>query len=199
MTSALRQMEPKGNDMNTEELIRQLLRNIGENPDRDALKKTPQRVAKFWEYVTRGYKVDIDALLKESVCDDDYSQMILVKDIDYYSLCEHHLVPFFGKAHVAYIPDGKMIGLSKIPRIVDAFACRLQIQERLTNQIADSIQKVLQPRGVAVVVEARHLCMQMRGIEKANSMVTTSAMVGIFREQERTRKEFLDLINITRI
>lgn len=192
-------MEPKGNDMNTEELIRQLLRNIGENPDRDALKKTPQRVAKFWEYVTRGYKVDIDALLKESVCDDDYSQMILVKDIDYYSLCEHHLVPFFGKAHVAYIPDGKMIGLSKIPRIVDAFACRLQIQERLTNQIADSIQKVLQPRGVAVVVEARHLCMQMRGIEKANSMVTTSAMVGIFREQERTRKEFLDLINITRI
>lgn len=199
MTSALRQMEPKGNDMNTEELIRQLLRNIGENPDRDALKKTPQRVAKFWEYVTRGYKVDIDALLKESVCDDDYSQMILVKDIDYYSLCEHHLVPFFGKAHVAYIPDGKMIGLSKIPRIVDAFACRLQIQERLTNQIADSIQKVLQPKGVAVVVEARHLCMQMRGIEKANSMVTTSAMVGIFREQERTRKEFLDLINITRI
>lgn len=192
-------MEPKGNDMNTEELIRQLLRNIGENPDRDALKKTPQRVAKFWEYVTRGYKVDIDALLKESVCDDDYSQMILVKDIDYYSLCEHHLVPFFGKAHVAYIPDGKMIGLSKIPRIVDAFACRLQIQERLTNQIADSIQKVLQPKGVAVVVEARHLCMQMRGIEKANSMVTTSAMVGIFREQERTRKEFLDLINITRI
>ncbi|MGC9363728.1 MAG: GTP cyclohydrolase I FolE [Fidelibacterota bacterium] len=199
MTSALRQMEPKGNDMNTEELIRQLLRNIGENPDRDALKKTPQRVAKFWEYVTRGYKVDIDALLKESVCDDDYSQLILVKDIDYYSLCEHHLVPFFGKAHVAYIPDGKMIGLSKIPRIVDAFACRLQIQERLTNQIADSIQKVLQPKGVAVVVEARHLCMQMRGIEKANSMVTTSAMVGIFREQERTRKEFLDLINITRI
>ncbi len=199
MTSALRQMEPKGNDMNTEELIRQLLFNIGENPDHDALKKTPQRVAKFWEYVTRGYKVDIDALLKESVCDDDYSQLILVKDIDYYSLCEHHLVPFFGKAHVAYIPDGKMIGLSKIPRIVDAFACRLQIQERLTNQIADSIQKVLQPKGVAVVVEARHLCMQMRGIEKANSMVTTSAMVGIFREQERTRKEFLDLINITRI
>lgn len=199
MTSALRQMEPKGNDMNTEELIRQLLHNIGENPDRDALKKTPQRVAKFWDYVTRGYKVDIDALLKESVCDDDYSQMILVKDIDYYSLCEHHLVPFFGKAHVAYIPDGKMIGLSKIPRIVDAFACRLQIQERLTNQIADSIQKVLQPKGVAVVVEARHLCMQMRGIEKANSMVTTSAMVGIFREQDRTRQEFLDLIKITRI
>lgn len=192
-------MEPKGNDMNTEELIRQLLHNIGENPDRDALKKTPQRVAKFWDYVTRGYKVDIDALLKESVCDDDYSQMILVKDIDYYSLCEHHLVPFFGKAHVAYIPDGKMIGLSKIPRIVDAFACRLQIQERLTNQIADSIQKVLQPKGVAVVVEARHLCMQMRGIEKANSMVTTSAMVGIFREQDRTRQEFLDLIKITRI
>lgn len=185
--------------MNMEELIRQLLSNIGEDPDRDALQKTPQRVAKYWEYVTRGYQVDIEALLQESVCDEDYSQMILVKDIDYYSLCEHHLVPFFGKAHVAYIPDGKMIGLSKIPRIVDAFACRLQIQERLTNQIADTIQNVLKPKGVAVVVEARHLCMQMRGIEKANSMVTTSAMVGIFREQERTRKEFLDLINITRI
>jgi len=193
-------MEPKGIDnMNMEELIRQLLSNIGEDPDRDALQKTPQRVAKYWEYVTRGYQVDIEALLQESVCDEDYSQMILVKDIDYYSLCEHHLVPFFGKAHVAYIPDGKMIGLSKIPRIVDAFACRLQIQERLTNQIADTIQNVLKPKGVAVVVEARHLCMQMRGIEKANSMVTTSAMVGIFREQERTRKEFLDLINITRI
>lgn len=193
-------MEPKGNDnMNMEELIRQLLLNIGEDPDRDTLKKTPQRVAKYWEYVTRGYQADIEALLQESVCDEDYSQMILVKDIDYYSLCEHHLVPFFGKAHVAYIPDGKMIGLSKIPRIVDAFACRLQIQERLTNQIADTIQNVLKPKGVAVVVEARHLCMQMRGIEKANSMVTTSAMVGIFREQERTRKEFLDLINITRI
>lgn len=192
-------METKGDNMNTEELVRQLLLNIGENPDRDTLKKTPQRVAKYWEYVTRGYHVDIEALLQESVCDEDYSQMILVKDIDYYSLCEHHLVPFFGKAHVAYIPDGKMIGLSKIPRIVDAFACRLQIQERLTNQIADTIQNVLKPKGVAVVVEARHLCMQMRGIEKANSMVTTSAMVGIFREQERTRKEFLDLINITRI
>lgn len=185
--------------MRTEELIRQLLINIGEDPTRDSLKKTPQRVAELWDDITQGYKVDIDALMRESVCDDDYSQMILVKDIDYYSLCEHHLVPFFGKAHVAYIPDGKMIGLSKIPRIVDAFARRLQIQERLTNQIAKAIQSVLQPKGVAVVIEATHLCMQMRGVEKHNSVVTTSAMFGIFREQKSTRMEFLDLIKISRI
>jgi len=185
--------------MKTEELIHQLLINIGEDPGRDSLKKTPQRVAELWDDVTQGYKVDIEELMRESVCDDDYSQMILVKDIDYYSLCEHHLVPFFGKAHVAYIPDGKMIGLSKIPRIVDAFARRLQIQERLTNQVAEAIQSVLQPKGVAVVMEATHLCMQMRGVEKHNSVVTTSAMFGIFREQESTRMEFLDLIKISRI
>lgn len=185
--------------MKTEELIHQLLINIGEDPERDSLKKTPQRVAEFWDYVTQGYKVNIDALMEESVCNDDFSQMILVKDIDYYSLCEHHLVPFFGKAHVAYIPDGKMIGLSKIPRIVDAYARRLQIQERLTNQIAETIQKVLKPKGVAVIIEARHLCMHMRGVEKTNSVVTTSAMFGIFREQDRTRKEFLDLIQMSRI
>ncbi len=185
--------------MKTEELIHQLLINIGENPEREALLKTPERVAKFWEHATQGYKVDIDALMQESVCDDDYSQMILVKDIDYYSLCEHHLVPFFGKAHIAYVPDGKMIGLSKIPRIVNAFARRLQIQERLTNQIAETIQNVLKPKGVAVVIEATHLCMQMRGVEKQNSVVITSAMFGIFREQERTRMEFLDLLKISRI
>ena len=185
--------------MKTEELIRQLLINIGEDPERDALQKTPKRVAEFWNYATQGYIVDIDALMHESVCNDDYDQMILVKDIDCYSLCEHHLVPFFGKAHVAYIPDGKMIGLSKIPRIVNAFAQRLQIQERLTNQIAETIQNVLKPKGVAVVVEATHLCMLMRGVEKLNSTVTTSAMFGIFRQQERTRMEFLDLIKISRI
>ncbi|MCG2715599.1 MAG: GTP cyclohydrolase I FolE [Candidatus Marinimicrobia bacterium] len=185
--------------MQTEELIRQLLINIGEDPSRDSLEKTPERVAEFWGYATRGYKVDIDALLKESVSNDKYDQMILIKDIDYYSLCEHHLVPFFGKAHIAYIPDGKTIGLSKIPRIVDAFARRLQIQERLTNQVAEAIQNVLQPKGVAVIIEATHLCMQMRGVEKHNSVVTTSAMFGVFRENERTRMEFLDLIKISRI
>ena len=185
--------------MQTEELIRQLLINIGEDPERDSLRKTPQRVAEFIAYATRGYQVDVEALMKESVCDDDISQMILVKDIDYYSLCEHHMAPFFGKAHVAYIPDGKMIGLSKIPRIVDAYAQRLQIQERLTNQIAESIQQFLKPKGVAVVIEARHLCMHMRGVEKTGSVVTTSAMLGIFREADRTRKEFLDLINISHI
>lgn len=185
--------------MKTEELIHQLLINIGEDPERDVLNKTPERVAEFWEYATRGYKVDIDALLKESVSNDKYDQMILVKDIDYYSLCEHHLLPFFGKAHIAYIPDGKTIGLSKIPRIVDAFANRLQIQERLTNQIAEAIQNVLKPKGVAVVIEAAHLCMQMRGVEKHNSVVTTSVMFGVFRENERTRMEFLNLIKISRI
>jgi len=182
--------------MQTEELIRQLLINIGEDPDRGTLPKTPKRVAELWKFITRGYQTDVNALLKESVCDEPYDQMILVKDIEFYSLCEHHLLPFFGKAHVAYIPDGKMIGLSKIPRIVDAFARRLQIQERLTDQIAKTIQQALQPLGVAVVIEAVHLCMRMRGVEKQNSTVTTSAMYGIFREQERTRMEFLDLIKI---
>ncbi len=182
--------------MKTEELIRQLLINIGEDPDRDTLLKTPKRVAELWKFITQGYQTDVNALLQESVCQEPYDQMILVKDIEFYSLCEHHLLPFFGKAHVAYIPNGKMIGLSKIPRIVDAFARRLQIQERLTDQIAKTIQQALQPRGVAVVVEAVHLCMHMRGVEKQNSVVTTSAMYGIFREQERTRMEFLDLIKI---
>jgi GTP cyclohydrolase I len=196
MISVPRQRLKKVNQMQTVELIRQLLINIGENPNRDTLPKTPQRVAELWKFITRGYQTDFNALLQESVCNEPYDQMILVKDIEFYSLCEHHLLPFFGKAHVAYIPNGKMVGLSKIPRIVDAFARRLQIQERLTDQIATAIQQVLQPRGVGVVIEAVHLCMRMRGIEKQNSTVTTSAMYGIFREQERTRMEFLDLIKM---
>jgi len=185
--------------MKTEELIRELLINIGEDPERAGIQKTPSRVASMWEYITQGYKVDVEALLKESVCDDEYNQMILVKDIDYYSICEHHLVPFFGKAHVAYIPDGKIIGLSKIPRIIDAFARRLQIQERMTNQIAESLERALKPKGVGVVIEARHLCMQMRGIEKQNSVVMTSAMLGEFHTEDQARNEFLMLIGVSRI
>jgi len=185
--------------MKTEELIRELLINIGENPERTGIQKTPSRVASMWEYITQGYKVDVEALLKESICDDKYDQMIVLKDIDYYSICEHHLVPFFGKAYVAYIPDGKIIGLSKIPRIVDAFARRLQIQERMTNQIAESLERALKPRGVAVVIEARHLCMQMRGVEKQNSVITTSAMLGEFHSEDHARNEFLQLIGISKM
>ncbi len=185
--------------METEELIRNLLKNIGEDPDRPELLKTPQRVTKMWGFLTQGYAVDVKALLEDSVCDEKYSQMIMVRDMNYYSLCEHHLLPFYGKAHVAYIPNGKMIGLSKIPRVVDAFARRLQIQERMTNQIAEAIQEAVHPDGVAVVIEAAHMCMQMRGVEKQNSVVTTSALFGIFREDERSRNEFLHLIGHSRL
>ena len=185
--------------MKTEELIRELLINIGEDPERAGIQRTPYRVAKMWDYITKGYNVDVESLLKESICDDKYDQMIVVKDIDYYSICEHHLVPFFGKACVAYIPDGKIIGLSKIPRIVDAFARRLQIQERMTNQIAESLERALKPKGVAVVIEARHLCMQMRGIEKQNSVVTTSTMLGEFHSEDQARNEFLQLIGFSKI
>ena len=185
--------------MQTETLVRDLIGFIGEDPDRKELRKTPARVTEMWQHITRGYRTEVAALLKDSVCDEPYSQMIMVRDINYYSICEHHLLPFFGKAHVAYIPNGKMIGLSKIPRLVDAFACRLQIQERLTNQIAEALQDTLKPHGVAVVIEATHLCMQMRGIEKQNSVVTTSALFGSFREDERSRNEFLHLVGQPRV
>jgi len=185
--------------MQTEALIRELLNNIGENPERPELLKTPARVARFWQYITQGYQVDVPNLLSEAVSTGDYNQMILVKDIDFYSLCEHHLVPFFGKAHVAYIPDGRIIGFSKIPRIINAFAQRLQLQERLTQQIADALQQALQPLGVGVVIEARHLCMQMRGVEKQNATITTSVMLGELHSEAQTREEFLKLIHISRI
>ncbi|HOO15040.1 MAG TPA: GTP cyclohydrolase I FolE [Candidatus Marinimicrobia bacterium] len=181
--------------METEEIIRNLLVNIGENPNRPELLKTPARVAKFWQHVSQGYKVDVLEMLKESLVYEDYNQMIIVKDIDFFSLCEHHLVPFFGKAHVAYIPNGKIIGFSKIPRVITAFSQRLQIQERLTQQIADALNEALEPKGVGVIIEARHLCMQMRGVEKQNSNITTSVMLGELHDEPQARAEFLKLIS----
>ena len=177
-----------------EALIRQLLVDLGEDPDREGLVKTPHRVAKAYEFLTSGYRADIGQVLNNALFTVDYSEMVIVKDIDFYSLCEHHLLPFFGKCHVAYIPSNKVIGLSKIPRLVDVFARRLQVQERLTNQIADTIRDTINPLGVAVVVEATHLCMSMRGVEKQNSYAVTSAMLGGFRDNARTRMEFLELI-----
>ncbi len=177
-----------------QELIKQLLAELGEDPGREGLVNTPKRVAKAYEFLTSGYRADIDQVLNNALFTVDYSEMVIVKDVDFYSLCEHHLLPFFGKCHVAYIPSNKVIGLSKIPRIVDVFARRLQVQERLTRQIADTILEAINPLGVAVVMEATHLCMSMRGIEKQNSVAVTSAMLGAFRDQARTRMEFLELI-----
>ena len=172
-----------------------ILKAIGENPRREGLMKTPERVAKALQYLTHGYDLDPAAILKSAMFKEDYSQMVLVKDIEVYSLCEHHMLPFFGKAHIAYIPNGRITGLSKIPRVVDAFARRLQVQERLTDQIRDCIHDTLKPLGVAVVIEAAHLCMQMRGIQKQNSVTTTSAFTGIFLDDPRTREEFIKLIS----
>ena len=177
-----------------ENLIRGLLLEIGENPEREGLLKTPKRVKEMYQYLSRGYREDPKQLINEAIYEQQYDEMILVKDIEVYSLCEHHLLPFFGKAHVAYIPNGKIIGLSKIPRLVDMFARRLQVQERLTVEIANVIQENLKPRGVAVVIEAQHLCMLMRGVEKQNSVAVTSEMLGIFRSDARTREEFMDLV-----
>ena len=168
---------------------------IGEDSSREGLLKTPERVAKAMQFLTHGYGINPSEILESAMFSEDYSQMVLVKGIEFYSLCEHHLLPFFGKAHIAYIPDGKIVGLSKIPRVIDAFSRRLQVQERLTNEIRDCIQTTLQPKGVAVVMEARHLCMQMRGVEKQNSMTTTSAFSGAFLDSEKTRLEFMNLIN----
>ncbi|HMD14240.1 MAG TPA: GTP cyclohydrolase I FolE [Bacteroidota bacterium] len=177
-----------------EKNIAELLHLIGENPKREGLARTPQRVAKAYEFLTSGYHQDLKKVLNEAVFTEKYDEMVIVKDIDFFSLCEHHMLPFYGKAHVAYIPTGKILGLSKIPRIVEIFSRRLQVQERLTQQIAETIFNVLEPDGVAVVIEAKHLCMMMRGVEKQNSVATTSAMLGSFREDERTRNEFLKLI-----
>jgi GTP cyclohydrolase IA len=172
---------------------RGILKDIGENPEREGLEKTPERAAKAMHFLTHGYDLDPAEILRSAMFTEDYSQMVIVKDIELYSLCEHHLLPFFGKAHVAYIPDGRIVGLSKIPRIVDAFARRLQVQERLTMEVRNCIQETLKPLGVAVVIEAKHLCMVMRGIQKQNSIATTSAFTGEFNS-EKTRAEFLRLI-----
>jgi GTP cyclohydrolase I len=179
-----------------QDAIRRLLTDLGEDPTREGLRDTPKRVEKAYKFLTSGYGADIDRVLNNALFTVDYNEMVIVKDIDFYSLCEHHLLPFFGKCHVAYIPSNKVIGLSKIPRIVDVFARRLQVQERLTNQIADTIRDKIAPLGVAVVVEATHLCMSMRGVEKQNSFAVTSAMQGVFHDNSRTRMEFLELIKL---
>ena len=173
-----------------------MLVDFGEDPDREGLRDTPKRVEKAYKFLTSGYDADIDQVLNNALFSVDYSEMVIVKDIDFYSLCEHHLLPFFGKCHVAYIPSNRVIGLSKIPRLVDVFARRLQVQERMTKQIADTIRDKIAPLGVAVVVEATHLCMSMRGVEKQNSCAVTSAMQGAFRDNARTRMEFLELIKL---
>ena len=176
-------------------LVRGLLLEIGENPDRNGLLRTPERVEKSLRWLTRGYGLSVQDAVGDAVFEEDHHNMVLVKDIEMYSLCEHHLLPFFGKVHVAYIPNGRIVGLSKLPRVVEIFARRLQVQERLTEQIAQALMEVLEPQGVAVVIEAAHLCMMMRGVEKQNSKTVTSAMKGVFLEDLRTREEFLRLLN----
>jgi GTP cyclohydrolase I len=177
-----------------EELVREMIVRLGEDPDREGLSRTPTRVEKAMQFLVKGYKDDPEALLREALFTVNYDEMVIVKDIEMFSLCEHHLLPFFGKVHVAYIPNGKVIGLSKIPRLIEAFSRRLQIQERLTTQIAEAIQSTIEPQGVGVVIEARHLCMMMRGVEKQHSSAVTSSMLGCFRSEEETRTEFLSLI-----
>lgn len=172
-----------------------VIESLGEDTEREGLVKTPERVAKAMQYLCKGYSMSPSDILKSAMFKEEYSQMVLVKDIEVYSLCEHHMLPFFGKAHIAYIPNGTIVGLSKVPRVVDAFARRLQVQERLTNEIMDCIQETLNPRGVAVVIEARHMCMQMRGVQKQNSVTTTSAFTGEFLDNLATREEFINLIS----
>lgn len=185
-------------DFETTETIsnhyRDILNRIGEDSTREGLEKTPERVAKALQYLTHGYDLNPEDILKSALFSEEYDEMVIVKDIEVFSMCEHHMLPFFGKAHVAYIPDGKIVGLSKIPRVVDAFARRLQVQERLTTEIRDCIQSVLQPKGVAVVIEASHMCMQMRGVQKQNSTTTSSSFTGAF-EKDSTRKEFINLLS----
>ncbi len=172
-----------------------VIEQCGENPNREGLLKTPERAAKAMQFLTHGYDLDPKSILESALFNEEYSEMVLVKDIEVYSLCEHHMLPFFGKAHVAYIPNGKIVGLSKIPRVVDAFSRRLQVQERLTLEIRDCIQETLNPQGVAVVLECNHMCMQMRGVQKQNSSTTSSAFTGVFLNNDATRKEFMDLIH----
>jgi GTP cyclohydrolase IA len=178
-----------------EDSVRQILSHIGEDPTREGLVKTPYRVARAYEYLTKGYDQDPKAVINKAMFTEDYQEMVLVKDIDFFSLCEHHLLPFFGRAHVAYIPQHRIVGLSKIARLVEVFSRRLQVQERLTTQVANTIMEELDPLGAGVIIRAEHLCMRMRGVEKQNSIVTTSAMLGAFRNQQATREEFITLVN----
>ncbi len=178
----------------TQELYRELIRRLGEDPERDGLVDTPKRMEKSMAYLTRGYDQSVTEVLHNALFDVDYDEMVIVKDIEFFSMCEHHLLPFFGKAHVAYVPNGKVIGLSKAARLVDVFARRLQVQERLTREIADAIDEAIHPQGVAVILEAQHLCMMMRGVEKQHSSTVTSAMLGVFKSQLQTRNEFLSLV-----
>ena len=177
-----------------DDLIKGVLQYIGEDPNRPGLRLTPERVRKAYEHMTQGYHQDLQTIVEGALFEEQYDEMVILKTTNFFSLCEHHLLPFYGKCHVAYIPDGKIVGLSKIPRIIDMFARRLQVQERLTTQIADTLQQILKPKGVAVVMEAQHLCMIMRGGEKQNTVVTTSAMYGAFRTRQATRDEFIELI-----
>jgi len=176
-------------------VYKDILSDLGENPNREGLLKTPERVAKALQFLTHGYDIKPKEILKSALFHEEYSEMVIVKDIEVYSMCEHHMLPFFGKAHIAYIPDGTIVGLSKIPRIVDAFSRRLQVQERLTIEIRDCIQETLKPKGVAVVLECSHMCMQMRGVQKQNSVTTSSAFTGLFLTNDATRKEFINLVN----
>src|ERR1700734_2414614 len=185
---------PSLDNISTQELYRELLVRIGEDPTRDGLLRTPERMEKSMAFLTRGYTMDVTTVLHDALFDVDYDEMVIVKDIEFFSMCEHHLLPFFGKAHVAYVPNGKVIGLSKVPRVVDVFARRLQVQERLTTEIADAISDAIDPQGVAVILEAQHLCMMMRGVEKQHSATVTSAMLGVFKTQLQTRNEFLSLV-----
>ena len=185
-------------DASAQDIYVELLRRMGEDPERDGLLNTPKRMEKSMAFLTQGYQQTVEAVLHDALFDVDYDEMVIVKDIEFYSLCEHHLLPFFGKAHIAYLPQGKVVGLSKIPRIVDVFARRLQVQERLTQQIAEAIEDAIRPQGVGVVIEAQHLCMMMRGVEKQSSSTVTSSMRGVFKTQLQTRNEFLSLVQSSR-
>ncbi len=187
-------LETSLDSVSTQDLYREILTRIGEDPTRDGLLRTPERMEKSMAFLTRGYTMDVTTVLHDALFDVDYDEMVIVKDIEFFSMCEHHLLPFFGKAHIAYVPNGKVIGLSKIPRLVDVFARRLQVQERLTRQVGEAITEAINPQGVAVILEAQHLCMMMRGVEKQHSSTVTSAMLGVFKTQLQTRNEFLSLV-----
>jgi GTP cyclohydrolase I len=190
-----RPVETREGELRYRELVREQLQALGEDPDRDGLRRTPERVEKAMQWLTRGYDLSVEEVIRGAIFDENHHNMVIVKDIEMYSLCEHHLLPFFGKVHVAYIPNGHIVGLSKLPRVVEVFARRLQVQERLTEQVANALMEVLEPQGVGVVIEAAHLCMMMRGVEKQNSRTITSAMKGVFLDDLRTREEFLRLVH----
>jgi GTP cyclohydrolase I len=186
---------PALTDASTQEIYTELLTRLGEDPTRDGLLKTPERVERSMDFLTQGYTQSVEEVLHDALFDVNYDEMVMVRDLEFYSMCEHHLLPFYGKAHIAYIPNGKVVGLSKLPRIVDVFARRLQVQERLTQQIAEAVEKAIHPQGVGVVIEAQHLCMMMRGVQKQSSATVTSALLGVFKTQPQTREEFMSLVN----